>query len=493
MNIRSLKLLPLAAALVAAPMLAHGEDLMDAYQQALSMDPVLAQQVAQRNSTRESVPLSRAQLLPHLSAGLSLQQTNGGSGGGGAGFGNGDICQDASGQPVACPSNLGHSRSRSASITLTQTVLDFSKYANLSAAHAQADSADAQYQAALQNLIVRVTTAYFNVLTAKDQVRYNKANVDSLKRQYDQANERFKVGLSAITDVQDAKANYDSARAQLIDAQNNLNDMREALTQITGQPTQNLEDLTDDLPMTPPSPNNLSTWVDQARLNNPNILAEQYNVEAANHSITAARDARLPTIDASVSYGKGASWYQNGPYYDQPGHTTIGLTLNVPIFQGGATRARVKQSIYQRDGAKAVLVQQQRLVARNTRNYFRSVNSGITQVEAAKQAVSAAKSALDATKAGFLVGTQTITQVLFAQGTLLQSQQQYSQARHQFILNKLLLKQAAGNLAVADLQKVNALLEPPSATDDAPDATPPGTAAPSQMPQPAPAGSTGNG
>ncbi len=457
MNLRPMKLLPLVAALVAAPMLAHGENLLDAYHQALANDPVLAQEVATRNATKENVPLSRAPLLPQLSAGLSLQQTNGNNA-----FGSGsNICLDASNQPIACP-DYGHARSRSASIKLSQTILDFSKYANLSAAHAQADSADAQYEAALQNLIVRVTTAYFDVLTAKDQVRYNQANVDSLKRQYDQAEQRFKVGLSAITDVQDAKAQYDSALANLIVARNNLNDMREALTQITGQPVKNLEELTDQLPMTPPSPNKLTLWVDQARHNNPNILAEQYSVEAADHSITAARDARLPTIDANVSYGKGANWYQNGPYRSQSGNTTIGLQLTVPLFTGGAMHAQVKQSIYQRDSAQALLVQQQRQVVRNTRNYFRSVNSGISQVEAAKQAVISSKSALDATQAGFLVGTQTITQVLIAQGNLLNAQQQYSEARHQFILNKLLLEQAAGSLDVQDLQKVNALLEPPS-------------------------------
>ncbi|HET7330721.1 TolC family outer membrane protein [Dyella sp.] len=456
MNVRLMKLLPFAIALAVAPMFAHGEDLLDAYQQALANDPVLAQQVAQRNNTKENVPLTRAQLLPHLSAGLTFQQTSGSSG-----LGNNGICQDASGQPVACP-DYGHSRSRSPSVTLTQTVLDFSKYANLSAAHALADSADAQYQAALQNLIVRVTTAYFDVLTAKDQVSFAQANLDSLKRQYDQAEQRFKVGLSAITDVQDAKAHYDTAQADLIVAQNALNDAREALTQITGHPVSDLEELTSKLPMTPPTPNQLSAWVDQARLNNPNVLAQQFNVESAEHSITAARDARLPTIDATVSYGKRAIWYQNGPYNSEPGSTTIGLTLSVPIFAGGATHAQIKQSIYQRDSAQAVLTQQRRLVVRNTRNYFRSVTSGISQVEAARQAVLSSESALKATKAGFLVGTQTITQVLFAQSTLLQSQQQYSQARHQFILNKLLLEQAAGSLDVKDLNLVNALLIPPS-------------------------------
>jgi outer membrane protein len=427
--------------------------------------------------TKEGVPLARAQLLPHLSANLSLQQTNGNQG----------TFRTAGGQVEETPS-AGHSRSRNASVTLTQTILDFSKYANLSAANSQADSADAQYQAALQNLIVRVSTAYFNVLTAQDAVKYNKANVKSLKRQFNQANQRFKVGLSAITDVQDAKAHYDSARAQLIDAQNAYNDAREALTQITGQPVDHLEVLTNKLPMAPPSPNRLVTWVDQARTNNPNILAQQFNVDAAGHSITAARDARLPTIDGSLSYGKGAVWSQNGPYRREPGNATIGLTLSVPLFTGGAMRAQVKQSIYQRDNAQSALVQQRRQVVRNTRNHFRSVISGITQVDAAKQAVVAAQSALDASQAGFLVGTQTITQVLIAQGTLLSSQQQYSQARHQFILNKLLLEQDAGAINVKDLKAVNALLVPPGSARANP--LPPGAQKPSGSGQPASAASS---
>lgn len=461
MNVRPVKLLPLALALAVAPMFAHGEDLLDAYHQALSMDPVLSQQLAQRNATNEGVPLSRAQLLPQLSAGLSLQQTNGNSG----------MFDDGTGQYQDTP-DMGHVRNRNASVTLSQTILDFSKYANLSAAHAQADSADAQYQAALQDLIVRVTTAYFNVLTAKDQVTNSEAYEKQLARQLDQAQALFDNGLSAITDVQDAKAQHDAATAQLIGARNQLDDAREALAEITGEPAQSLRVLSDQLPMSPPEPNVLSTWVDQAKNGNPNILAQQYNVKAADHSVTAARDARLPTVNANVSYGKQATWYQDGPYYSRPGNTTIGLTLDVPIFTGGSMRAKVKQSIYQRDGAQAALTQQLRQVVRDTRNHFRSVRAGISEVEASRQAVVSSKSALDATQAGFQVGTRTIVDVLLAQQNLTNARQQYSQSRHQFILNKLLLEQDAGGLDIEDLKAVNALLVPESSVEGPAEPTP---------------------
>ncbi|HEX7339984.1 MAG TPA: TolC family outer membrane protein [Rhodanobacteraceae bacterium] len=452
MKLSCLKLLPLAlaATLVVTPTFAHAEDLMQAYQQALANDPTLAGQLAQRNSTNENVPLARSNLLPQLSAGLSLNQENGST-----------TVSNANGSMLP-GATVGHSRTRNLSLQLNQTILNFSDYANLSAAKSQREAANATYQAALQDLIVRVTTAYFDVLTAKDAVDFNQANTDSLKRQYDQSRERFKAQLVAITDVQDAKAAYDSALADLIAAKNSLNDAREALTQITGHPVNNLEVLSTRLPMTPPSPNNLGTWVKAAEANNPTLLASQYTVDAADHSVTAARDARLPTIGATVSYGKGATWYQNGPYYNAPGHTSIGLSLNIPLFTGGAMHAQIKQAIYQRDSAQASLTTQKRAVVRNTRNYFRSVTSGISQVEAAKAAVVSSQSALKATQAGLSVGTQTIVNVLIAQGNLMSAREQYSQARHAFILNKLFLKEAAGALTVQDLKLVNALLVPAS-------------------------------
>ncbi len=453
MNVRPVKLLPLALALAVAPMFAHGEDLFDAYQQALTNDPVLAQQVAQRNADNQNVPLARAQLLPQLSAGLTLQQNKSGSG----------TYTDASGQIQSAP-DMGYVRSRNMNVQLSQTILDFGKFADLKTAHSLADSADAEYQAALQDLIVRVTTAYFNVLTAKDQVINSEAYEKQLARQLDQAQALFDNGLSAITDVQDAKAQHDAATAQLISARNNLDDAREALAQITGQPAQNLDVLAEELPMSPPQPNVLSTWVDQAKNGNPNILAQQYNVEAADHRVTSARAARLPTVTANVSYGKSATWYQDGPYQRRPNDTAIGLTLNVPIFAGGSIRANVKQSIYNRDAARAGLTQQERQVVRDTRNHFRSVIAGISEVEASRQAVISSTSALDATQAGFQVGTRTIVDVLLAQQTLTNARQQYSQSRHQFILNKLLLEQDAGSLDVDDLKAINALLVSPEST-----------------------------
>lgn len=431
-----LKLLTLALALAAVSMPGHGEDLLDAYQQARTNDPVLSQADANRLVVGEGVSQARALLLPQVDASMSLNQTNGGN-------------------------QIGHSRSRSINGRLSQTVLDFSKYANLKAAHSASDAQDEVYEAAAQQLYGRVVSAYFGVLTSEDQLTYAKANEDAYRQQFEQSDQRFKVGLSAITDVYQAKAYYEAAKSQTISAQNQLNDAREALAQITGTPTGDLKKLRDDLPMDPPAPADQDSWVQQALQTNPNLLAQKSNLETAGHNISAARAAHLPTISAGVSYGKGSSWSDDNPgaRYRDPASTTIGLTLNVPIFSGGAMQSRVRQSIYQRDAAADALEAQRRQVIRDTLNYYRSVIAGIAQVESAKASVDSGRKALEATRAGFDVGTQTMTNVLLAIQTLTSSESSYSQARHQFILNKLLLKQTAGTADLKDIEQINALLK----------------------------------
>ena len=447
-----LKLLTLALALTAIALPSYGQDLMDAYRDARANDPVLSQADATRLATGEGVDQARALLLPQISAGMTLSQTSAGSG----------TFQDPNNPGgVISADRFGHTRTRSTSAQLSQTVLDFSKYANLKAAHSTAETQDEIYQAAALALYTRVATAYFGVLTSEDALVFAKANEDAFRQQFEQSDQRFKVGLSAITDVYQAKAYYEAAKSQTIAAQNTLNDAREALTQITGKPAGDLKKLRDDLPMQPPVPADQDSWVKQALQTNPNLLAQKSNVETAEHNISAARAGHLPTISANVSYGKSASWYQNGGNAgrDNSPSTTIGLTLNVPIFSGGMTQSRVRQSIYQRDAATDAMESERRQVVRDTLNYYRSVIAGIAQVESAKASVESGQKALEATRAGFDVGTQTMTNVLLAIQTLTSSESNYSQARHQFILNKLLLKQTAGTVDVKDMEAINALLQ----------------------------------
>ena len=447
-----LKLLTLALALAAVSLPSHGEDLLDAYREARANDPVLAQADANRLSVGEGVPQARALLLPQINGSLSLSQTNGGTGG---------RFQDPNNpNQFLTSSQVGHSRTRNLSVDLSQTVFDFSKYANLKAAHSSANAQDELYQAALQNLFVRVTGAYFTVLTDEDLLANAKANEDAFKQQFEQADQRFKVGLSAITDVYQAKSFYEAAKATTIAAQNTLDNDREALSQITGKPTGNLKKLRDELPMNSPDPADPDAWVKQALINNPNLLAQKQNVAAAEHNITAARAGHLPTITANVSYGKSASWYENAAIHSNtPSSTTIGLTLTVPIFSGGLTQSRVRQSIYNRDAAQDSMEIERRQVKASTLNYYRSVLAGVSQVQSGKAAVESAQKALDATRAGFEVGTQTMVNVLLAIQTLTQAESTYSQSRHQLVLNRLLLKQSAGTASLGDMQTINALLQ----------------------------------
>lgn len=447
-----LKLLTLALALAAISLPSHGEDLLDAYRDARANDPVLSQADATRLATSEGVPQARALLLPQISAGLTLSQTNGG--------GSGAVQDPNNPGQFISTRQFGHTRTRSMDGTLSQTIFDFSKYANLKAAHSAANAQDATYQAALQNLYVRVTAAYFTVLNDEDQLTFAKANEDAYKRQYDQADQQYKVGLSAITNVYQAKAYYENAKTQSIAAQNTLDNDREALRVITGKPIGDLKTLRDDLPLQPPTPTDPDSWVKQALQSNPTLQAQKDNVETAEHNITAARSGHLPTISANVTYGKNSSWYQNGGIHqDTRPSTTIGLTLSVPIFSGGATQSRVRQSIYQRDAATDAMELQRRQIVQDTLNYYRSVIAGISQVESSKASVESGQKALEATRAGFEVGTQTFTDVLLAIQTLTQSESNYSQARHQFILNKLLLQQAAGTADLKNIEEINALLQ----------------------------------
>ena len=450
-----LKLLTLALALAALPLTGRSEDLLDAYREARANDPVLSQSDATRLSTAEGVNQARALLLPQVSGSYGLSQSSGSSSGGrgtGTGTETGDIGGD-----------VGHIRDRSISATLSQSVVDLSKWANVSAAKSQSRSQDQTYQAALQALYVRTTTAYFGVLTSADQLTFAKANEEALRQAYEQADQRFKVGLSAITDVYQAKSEYEQAKAQTIQAESTLNDAKEALTQITGKPTGDLKKLREDLPMDPPSPTDPDVWVQEALKNNPTILAQQYNVESAEHTINSARAGHLPTINAQVTRGKDTQWFEHAAAGNIAGNgsygTTVGLTLTVPIFSGGATQSQVRQSIYNRDSAQDSLEIQRRQVTRDTLNFYRTSVAGISQVEAAKAGVDSGQKALEATRAGFDVGTQTMLNVLTAIQTLTQAQSTYSQSRHNFVLNKLQLKQTAGTVDMKDIEEINTLLQ----------------------------------
>jgi outer membrane protein len=445
------KLLPVLLLLAVAPVPGRGEDLMDAYRQAIANDPVLATADAQRLMVAEGVPAARAALLPQLSAGLELDQIH---------SGGSTQTTDGNGNSVSTGGN-GHTRDRNLVGSLSQPIVDLSAIANLRAAHAASDAQEQAYRAALQNLYVRVAEAYFDVLVAQDTLAIDRAYEDAYKQEFDQSNTRFKNGLAMAADVAQSKAYYLYIKSQRISAEDGLKDARKALQQITGQPVGTLKKLREDLPMQPPEPDSEKAWVDAALQTNPTILAARYAVNADQHKVSAARAGHLPTLTAGVSYNKFGQWSNAMPGTSVygPATTTVGLTLSIPLFSGGLTHAQVKQAIYQRDADQGVLESQRRQAARDASNYFNQVADGIEQVDSARQSVEEAKKSLASMRAGYAIGTQRLTDVVIAIQTLAEVQSQYTVARHQFILNKLLLKQAAGTIDVRDLEAVNGLLQ----------------------------------
>ena len=449
----------LIAGLTALSSAASAADLAQIYEMARASDPQLAAAESAMYAAGEGVVQARATLLPNLNGTATLGDSN-----------------SASSSITSIPNpdgtvrfgraeGSGDSTSRNYSLRLSQSIYDHSNYTRLRGARAGESRFAANYDAALDNLIVRVATAYFGALTATTNLNAAQAEETAVKRQLEQAEQRFEVGLSAITDVHEARARYDGARAAAILAQNQLDDAYEALGELTGNQVSDVSPLADEIKLSRPSPDQPEEWVATAEAESPALAIRRYELAQAEQDVATAKAAHLPTLSAGYTWTDNSSWgerFSNGLGFPADSGFRdhgFGLTLNVPMFEGLATQSRVRQQSHNRDAAADQYEQEKRAVVRTTRNAFRAVAAGISEVEARKQAQISAQSALDATQAGFEVGTRTIVDVLISQQVLFQAQRDYARARHDYLLNSLRLKQAAGTITVADLQAVNALLK----------------------------------
>lgn len=422
---------------------AGATDLIEAYELARQSDPQLAAAEANSLAFGQGVPIARAALLPQINGSIGVTETRI----------DGEYGPDRE-------SDSFDSRSRSWGVRLDQSLFNWGNYTNLDSAKATRAQAQADYETAVDALLLRVAEAYFAVLTAEDALAFAEAEERAVGRQLEQAEQRFEVGLTAVTDVHEARARHDGARAAVINARFALDDTREALSEITGQPHDTLLALRLNIPLNGPEPAELPQWEEAALQASPSLASRRFALEATQKDIGTARSAHLPSLGGFVDYSD--SHLLRGPIGPNTrldgDDTVIGLQLTVPIFAGFATQARVRQAVHLRDAAEDFLEAERRLLLRQTRNDFRAVGAGISGVEARKQALISAQSALEATQAGFEVGTRTIVDVLLSQQLLFQAQRDYSNARHQFILSGLRLKRTAGVIEVADIQGVNALL-----------------------------------
>ena len=432
---------------------ASAADLMEAYEMARRSDPQIAAAQANALAIGENVTIARAALLPQINGSIGVVESRG------EGVRSTTNPADPTLPPVVVSDDL---RTASWSVRLDQSIFDWGNYTNLGAARATRAEAHADYEAALDTLLLRVSEAYFSVLTAEDALAFAESEERAVGRQLEQAEQRFEVGLTAVTDVHEARARFDGARAAVIAARNALDDAHEALAEITGERFGSVMALRLNIPLEGPEPEALAEWEDVALRASPALAAQRFALEAAERDIGTARSGHLPSLGGYITRGGSRvldGYDRNEPDFDRTSDdTAIGLSLNIPIFSGFATRARVRQSTYLRDATADLLEAERRGLLRQTRNDFRAVVAGISEVEARRQARISAQSALEATQAGFEVGTRTIVDVLLSQQLLFQAQRDYSNARHQFILNGLRLKQTAGVIDVADIQSVNALL-----------------------------------
>jgi outer membrane protein len=354
-------------------------------------------------------------------------------------------------------SNTTDSRSRDLGLNVRQSIYDHSNYTRLGASKARAKAAESDLDAAEDSLTIRLADAYFNVLTGIETLASSRAEERSVKRQLDQAEKRLEVGLAPITDVHEARARFDSARANAITSANGLDDAREALAEITGQPIENIKGLASNYQPENSDTRTSEDWVKLAMESNPVLRSKELALAAANKDVETARAGHYPTLSATLGYSDGATWGTSTSFSPDglSDGRRAGITLSVPLFSGFATQSRVRQAINQRDIAADQLEQQKRAITRQARSAYRSLAAGQAEVEARRLAVVSAQAAYEAGEAGLEVGTRTIVDVLIAQQSLYLAQREYARARHAFLVNTLRLRQAAGILELSDVQNVN--------------------------------------
>lgn len=435
-----LRRLPLALALAfaAAPAAVQAQDLLQAYEMARNSDPVLSISESQRDIAREGRVQARAQLLPSLSGSASISRDY-----------------------VAGQS--GDARGRRWGVGLQQTVFDLGQIANYRAQRELDQGAGYDLEAANDELITRTSAAYFDVLVAIETLAAAVAAEEALQKQYDFADRRLEVGLAPITDVHEARAQFDSARANVLLARNALEDAYQALAEITGQPLRELRALPEDFQPTLPTDGGVEEWVATAFAQNPTLRAAEYDTRAAAHGVTAARAQHLPRITLGADYGNSSAWGDlrtggvDPALRDSEGYG-VGLNLTVPLFAGGAIRSGVREAIARRDISEEQLEATRRSLERSTRAAYNAVVAGVSEVEARRQAVISARSAYEASQVGLEVGTRTVVDVLINQQNLFNAESDLALARYRFLQSRLLLAQAAGTLDISDLQQINSLL-----------------------------------
>ncbi|MEZ8435920.1 outer membrane channel protein TolC [Vibrio splendidus] len=430
------KLLPLfiSAAIGSLSSSAFADTLAEVYDQAKQNDPQLLRSAAQRDAAFEAVTSSRSDLLPQIDLRANYD------------INRGDL------------SNKNNDNNQwGAGIYFSQELYQRSSWITLDTAEKTARQSDSAYAAEQQALILRVATAYFEVLRAQDNLEFVRAEKAAVARQLEQTKQRFEVGLSAITDVHDAQAQYDGVLADEVLAENTLINNYEGLREITGQEHSNLSILDTDRFSASKSSESAAALVEQAEQKNLSLLASRISQDVAKDNITLASSGHLPSLTLDGSYSL-ADQSNSSNDYDQD-NLNLGLNLVVPLYTGGNTTSLTKQAEYNYVAASEDLEATYRSVVKDVRAFNNNITASIGALRAYEQSVVSAQSALEATEAGFDVGTRTIVDVLDSTRRLYDANKNLSDARYNYILSVLQLRQAVGTLSEQDIVDVNAGLK----------------------------------
>ncbi|EGQ8924653.1 outer membrane channel protein TolC [Vibrio parahaemolyticus] len=438
------KLLPLfiSAALGGISSSAWADSLAEIYDLAKQNDPQLLSVAAQRDRAFEAITSSRSALLPqiNLTAGYNLTR--------------GDTEYDAN--LISDVSN--DSNALTAGVNFSQELYNRASWITLDTAEKSARQADATYAAAQQGLILRVSQAYFEVLRAQDNLVFVRAEKAAVGRQLEQTKQRFEVGLSAITDVHDAQAQYDAVLADEVLAENDLINSYESLREITGQEHKNLNVLDTNRFSATRTNSPAETLIDEAKTKNLSLLSARISQDIARDNISLASSGHLPTLSLDGGYNYGDT--SNSARDNTTDNFNIGVNLAVPLYTGGNVTSQTKQAEFAYVAASEDLEAQYRSVVKDVRAQNNNINASIGALKAYEQSVVSARSALEATEAGFDVGTRTIVDVLDATRRLYDANKNLSDARYNYILSVLQLRQAVGTLSEQDILDVDAGLKP---------------------------------
>jgi outer membrane protein len=350
---------------------------------------------------------------------------------------------------------------QNAALTASQPLYRPANLATYQQGLRQVDLAKAQLDVAEQDLILRTSQGYFDVLAAQDTLAFVRAQKAAVAEQLASAKRNFEVGTSTITDTREAQARYDLVIAQEISAENDLRVKKLALDTLVGKTGAEPKPLLVPVNLPAVTPQDVNAWVLQSEAVHPNIRQAQNNLEIADLEIAKAEAGHKPTLDATASYNvqrNPSGTVTSLPTTFRTNTTNIGLAFNLPLFAGFATQNRIRETLSLKDKAQSDLEGAKRSVALSTRTAYFGVQSGQGQVKALEAAELSSQSALDANKLGYQVGVRINIDVLNSQSQLFQTKRDLAQARYNVLLGGLRLRQANGTLAPADLLTVNSLL-----------------------------------